>query len=200
MKWYGLTGGIATGKSTVSRMLADENVHVVDADLLAREVVEPGQPALVALIEAFGPSIVGDDGRLLREKLGAIVFQDPAARHLLERATHPHIGARTSALLQKAREDGLPFLIYDAALIVEKMLYPAMDGLIVVSLPFDLQLARLMARDGLNESQAQARLDAQFPLAEKVAVADWVIDNSGGLDETRAQVTEILRQLRSRSS
>lgn len=200
MKWYGLTGGIATGKSTVSKMLAQEGVQIIDADLIAREVVEPGQPALLGLIEAFGPDIVDSSGHLDREKLGAIVFADPEARKLLEDLTHPQIGARTAALIQHARDEGLPFIIYDAALIVEKKLYPAMDGVIVVSLPFEVQLDRLMARDGLDERQARGRLDAQLPLAEKVAVADWVIDNRGTLEDTRNQVMTLLEQLRIRSA
>ena len=184
----GLTGGIASGKSTVADMLRALGAHIIDADLLARRVVEPGTPALAEIAERFGARVLQPDGTLDRKRLGDIVFADPAARQALERITHPRIAAAGQEAVAKLAGAGVDPILYEAALIVENQLYKGMQGLIVVSVPPEVQLARLMARDHLDEDAARARLAAQLPLADKVAVADHVIDNSGSLEETRARV------------
>jgi dephospho-CoA kinase len=187
----GLTGGIACGKSTVAAMLRELGAPIIDADELARRVVEPGSPGLAAVVARFGPEVVGADGRLDRKKLGAIVFTDPAARRDLEAITHPRIGAASQAEMARIAATGAPVAIYEAALLVENKLHLGLAGLIVVAVAPEVQLARLMTRDGIGAAEAQARIDAQLPLADKLAVADWVVDNGGSLDHTRAQVTDV---------
>jgi dephospho-CoA kinase len=193
MRVYGLTGGIASGKSTVTSMFRDLGIPVIDADQLAREVVEPGQPALAEIAKRFPGSLL-PDGRLDRAKLGALVFQDATARAELSKITHPRIQAlaleRTAALA----ESGAPVAIYDAALLIENKLHEAMDGVILVSLAEDLQLKRLMARNGYSEEEARQRIASQMPLAQKRPFATWVIDNGGSLDETRAQVEKVISE------
>lgn len=192
----GLTGGIASGKSTVADMLRALGAHIIDADQLARRVVEPGTPALAELVARFGADILQPDGTLDRKRLGDIVFADPEARQALNRITHPRIAAASQEAIARLAAAGVDPIVYEAALIVENQLYTWMQGLIVVSVPPEVQLARLMARDGLTEDAARARLAAQLPLADKVAVADHVIDNSGSLDDTRARVRAVWDRLR----
>jgi dephospho-CoA kinase len=191
----GLTGGIASGKSTVARMLRDLGAHIVDADQLARQVVEPGTPALAEIVARFGPALLQPDGTLDRKQLGALVFADPGARRELERITHPRIARAGQEAIARLAARGVDPVLYEAALIVENRLHTWMNGLIVVAVPPDVQLARLMARDHLDEDAARARLAAQLPLADKIAVADHVIDNGGTLEETRAQVRDLWGRL-----
>ena len=195
MRVIGLTGGIASGKSTAARMLAELGAPVVDADQIAREVVAPGQPALAELVDAFGPEILLPDGTLDRKRVGALVFADADKRRRLNAITHPRIGAATQGRLAELRAAGLPLAIYEAALIVESGLYEAMDGLIVVSCTEAQQLERLVGRDGLGEDEARARIAAQAPLAAKLAAATWVVDTSGSLAETRQQIGRIWEQI-----
>lgn len=198
MKWFGLTGGIATGKSTVAEMMRARRVRVIDADALAREVVEPGEPALDALVDAFGSEILTSEGRLDRARLGEIVFEsdDGAARATLNAIVHPAIAQRSAHYMQRARAEGLPFVVYDAALIVENDLHRAMDGLVVVTVSPETQLQRLVARDGMTREAAQARIDAQISPEERLEHATWVIDNDGTLVETEAQVEDVVREMR----
>jgi dephospho-CoA kinase len=191
----GLTGGIASGKSTVARFLAELGAPVVDADRLAREVVEPGQPALAELVREFGEDILFPDGTLDRKKLGAIVFADAGKRARLNAITHPRIAAQGQAEIARHVAAGAPIVIYEAPLIVENGLHHGLGGLIVVSLPEDVQLRRVMARDNLDETAAKARLAAQFPLEKKLAAATHVVDNAGTPEQTRAQVEALWRQL-----
>jgi dephospho-CoA kinase len=191
----GLTGGIACGKSTVADMLRELGAPVVDADELARRVVERNAPALAEIVARFGQGVLDPSGALDRKKLGAIVFADPGAREALERITHPRIAAAAQAELARLAAEGHHTVIYEAALIVEKKLHTWMDGLIVVSLPAELQLARLMARDGIDREAAASRIAAQLPLADKIAVADHVIDNAGTMDHTRAQVRAMWQRI-----
>lgn len=184
----GLTGGIACGKSTIAAMLRELGAPVVDADELARRVVEPGTPALDEIAQHFGPDVLDAGGALDRKKLGAIVFADPEARRVLERITHPRIAAAAQDEIARLVSRGATTIIYEAALIVEKQLYKWMDGLIVVSVPPEVQLERLMNRDQVTEDEARARMAAQLPMADKIAVADHVIDNAGTLDRTRELV------------
>lgn len=190
MRVFGLTGGIATGKSTVTQMFKDLGVPVIDADVVAREVVEPGQPALAELAGRF-PGVVGADGRLDRARLGELVFGDARSREALNAIVHPRV---REAVLQKTRalaERGAPRVIYDAALLFENGLDADLDGVILVAAPPEVQRARLMARNQLTLAQADARIGAQLPLEQKRRRARWVIDNAGTLEATRAQVDRV---------
>jgi dephospho-CoA kinase len=197
VKLYGLTGGIASGKSTVSRMLRELGAHVLDADVIAREVVEPGTPGLQAVAERF-PGVLGPDGRLDRAKLGARVFGDPQERAALNALLHPLIGQRFLLRTQALAEQGVERVLYDAPLLIENRLHEGMDGVVLVWVPREVQKARLMGRDGLDEAAAEARLAAQLPLDEKRQHATWVVDNSGELGTTRARVEEVWRAMLAR--
>jgi dephospho-CoA kinase len=192
----GLTGGIATGKSTVNAMLAGPSVRVVDADALAREVVEPGTPALAQIVAEFGKEVLQPDGRLDRARLGEIVFPDPGKRKRLEAITHPAIRRRFERImadLEQAGFDGL--LIWDAALLVESGGTKDMDRVVIVTTDPDTQLRRLVERDGCTEDAARARIGSQMPLAIKARYGDYIIDNSGTREQTDARVREVYRSL-----
>jgi dephospho-CoA kinase len=197
VKLYGLTGGIASGKSTVSRMLRELGAHVLDADVIAREVVEPGTPGLKAVAERF-PGVLDPDGRLDRARLGARVFGDPQERAALNALLHPLIGQQFMLRTQALAEQGVERVLYDAPLLIENRLHLGMDGVVLVWVPREVQKARLMARDGLDEAAAEARLAAQLPLDEKRQHATWVVDNSGELGTTRARVEEVWRAMLAR--
>ena len=188
----GLTGSIATGKSTVSQMFAHLGARVVDADLLAREVVMPGQPAYVKIVEEFGPGVVQDDGSLDRKALGAIVFADPARRKRLEEITHPAIGARQQRILSVLDEEAFEgVVIWDAALLYESGGAAKMDRVVVVSTDSETERRRLMERDGMSDADARARIASQMPIADKAKLAHHVIDNSGPRAETERQVRAV---------
>jgi len=192
----GLTGSIATGKSTVSRMFAHLGARVLDADVLAREVVMPGQPAYLKIVEEFGPAVVQEDATLDRKALGAIVFADPARRKRLEEITHPAIGLRQQrilAVLDEEEFDGI--VMWDVALLFETGGVSRMDRVVVVYTDPDTELARLMARDGIPEEQARARIATQMPVAEKAKRAHYVIDNSGERVDTERQVKAVYESL-----
>jgi dephospho-CoA kinase len=191
----GLTGGIASGKTTVSEMFADRGVRIIDADAIAREVVEPGEPALEDIRETFGDEVIAADGSLDREALGGIVFDDEAARSRLEAITHPRIASRMMQKASDARESGEPWVVYDAALIVENDLHETLPALVVVAAARETQRARIVERDGLSPEEADARLDAQMPLEDKIAAADYVVDNDGALEATRRQVDRLYEVL-----
>nr|WP_216622793.1 dephospho-CoA kinase [Corallococcus exercitus] len=189
-----MTGGIASGKSTVSRMLRELGARVLDADVLAREVVEPGTPGLTRIADRF-PGVVGPDGRLDRVKLGAHIFADPAERAALNAIVHPEVRALFLQKLQELEAEGVTHAVYDVPLLIETGLHSAMEGVAVVWVPREAQKARLMARDGLDATQAEARLQAQMPLDDKRAHATWVIDNSGAPEATRPQVEAVWRAM-----
>lgn len=191
MRVIGLTGGIASGKSTAAKILAELGARVVDADQIARDVVAPGEPALAEIVARFGHDYLLADGTLDRKRLGARVFADADERRALNAITHPRIAAETQARLSRLRDAGEPLALYEAALIVENGAQAGLDGLIVVACAEPTQRARLMARDGLSASEADARLAAQLPLAQKIAVADWVIDSNGTLAETRRAAARV---------
>ncbi len=193
----GLTGGIASGKSTVSRQLAKLGCHVIDADVLAREVVAPGEPALQAIVEAFGPGVLlQPDGTLDRARLGATVFSHPEKRRRLEAITHPAIQARRQAILEVLAARGYDGLVVqDAALLIEVGGAAHVDRLVVVYAAPEVQLDRLMRRDGLDRAEAERRIASQMPLREKVRLAHYVIDNSDSHDETAAQVRAVYEAL-----
>jgi dephospho-CoA kinase len=194
---YGLTGGIASGKSTVSGMLRELGAHVLDADVIAREVVEPGTPGLAAVAERF-PGVIGPDGRLDRAKLGARIFADPAERAALNALLHPLIFQQFLHRTHHLAAQGVEHVIYDAPLLIENRLHEAMEGVLLVWVPRAVQKARLMARDGLDEAAAEVRLAAQLPLDDKRPYATWVVDNSGELAATRAQVEAVWRAMLAR--
>jgi len=185
----GLTGGIATGKSTVAAMLASRGAAVVDADLLAREVVEPGSPGLVAVAAAFGAEVLTATGRLDRARLAAIVFADPASRRRLEEITHPLIHARIDERVAAAAAARPPLVVAQVPLLFEiggQSAYP--DGVLLVYADAATQLRRLHERDGLSEEAARLRLAAQLPIERKRKLATWVIDNGGRRADTESAV------------
>jgi dephospho-CoA kinase len=184
----GLTGGIASGKSTAAKFFGELGVPILDSDQVARDVVEPGQPPLERLVERFGPSILTADGHLDRPALRDIVFSDPKARADLEALTHPAIGAAMEARSALA---GGPYQILVIPLLVEKNLASHLDRVLVVDCEEALQLRRLHRRDGATRQQAQAILDAQASRAARLKAADDVISNGGTIDAVREQVTAL---------
>ena len=193
---FGLTGGLASGKSTVAARFRERGLPVIDADQLAREVVLPGSEGLDAVVAAFGAEVLDASGALDRAKLAAIVFKDPEKRRRLNAILHPRIGALSMKRAAELAERGEPFACYEAALLVENGLADAFRPLVVVAVPEDVQVARAMARDGCGEDEARARIRAQMPLSEKIAAADHVIDNAGSKDDTRTRADEVLDAIR----
>lgn len=187
MRRIGLTGGIGSGKSTVAALYADLGAHVIDADQLAREVVQPGSDGLAALVAAFGPGILTQDGTLDRTRLAAIVFADPAARERLNSITHPRIAARTGELIAALPADAI--LIHDVPLLVELGMQDSYDLVVVVDAPDEVRVRRLVDR-GLAETDARSRIATQAPREQRLAAADIVIDNSGDLSSLRMQVLQ----------
>jgi dephospho-CoA kinase len=200
----GLTGGLATGKSTVSEILKSLGCVVLDADVLAREVVEPGQPALATIAEEFGRDVLGPDGALDRKRLGAIVFTDPARRKRLEAITHPAIRDRFLARLAELEARGYEGLVvWDAPVMIESGGYQNMDRLVVVITAEATQRARALSRDG-DPADVERKIASQMPLADKAKLADYVIDNSGDRAATEARTREVhaalLAELRARAA
>ncbi len=194
----GLTGGIASGKTTVARLLVSRGAAVVDADHLARQVVEPGQPALAELVARFGVDIITADGRLDRKRLAAIAFADPAARADLGRITHPRIAAASAAAIATWADAGANVVFYEAALLVENRAYTSLASLIVVAVPPEVQYARLTERDQISAEDARARIAAQAPLADKLAVATWVVENTGDLAALEREVDRVAGEIEAR--
>lgn len=194
----GLTGGIASGKSTVSRVLERIGVGVVDADRLAREVVVPGSEGLAEVVATFGEGVLASDGSLDRDKLGAIVFGDERARKALQAITHPRIARLSAERIAALQAGPAPYVVYDAPLLVEVGAHKGFAALIVVAAAEATQVARMHARDGLSELECKQRIAAQLPLARKIEVADYVIHNDGTLadleERTRAVHGEILER------
>lgn len=191
----GLTGGICTGKSTVSRMLRDLGARIIDSDAIAHEIQAPGQPAHAAIVRAFGPGVLDDAGRIDRRKLGALVFADRARRAALEAIMHPAIIAESDRRVREALAAGAQLVVVDAALLVEVGRHRTFPRLILVAASEAEQVRRLRERNGLGEAEARQRLTAQMPLAEKRKVAHHVIENSGSLEETAAQVRRLHAEL-----
>ena len=190
----GLTGGIAAGKSTVSRMLTERGAALVDLDRIAREVVNPGQEPLRLIAERFGPEVLNEDGTLNRARLGEIVFSDEAERKALEAITHPAIRALMLARMEEyRRERPERLVVVDVPLLYESGLQSYFEQIMVVYVPRSVQLERLMKRNGLTEAEANRRIDAQMDIEEKRTTADIVIDNSRSLEETERQVERFWR-------
>ena len=193
----GLTGSIAVGKSFVLRTFRELGCAVLDADRVAREVVEPGTTGLARIVDAFDESILRPDGSLDRGKLGSIVFADEKKRLLLNSIIHPLVfEVQDKWLSQREAEDPDGIAIVDAALMIESGGYRRFDKLIVVWCEPDLQLQRLMARDSLDRPEAEKRIAAQMSQAEKKSYADFLIDTSRGYEDARRQTAEVLRQLK----
>lgn len=194
MRLIGLTGGIASGKTLVSDRFAHHGVPVIDADLLAREVVRPGTPGLNALIGHFGTAILAPNGELDRAALRELVFVNPPDRAVVDRTLHPRIRALSEERIEAARAAGHPYAIYAVPLLVETDQAARFDRVVVVDVPEDVQLERLLARDGSSEEQARAILAAQATREARLAVADDVVDNAGTIDATLARVDELHRR------
>jgi dephospho-CoA kinase len=194
LRVIGLTGGIASGKSSVAAVLERLGGAVVDADRLAREVVEPGEEALSLIAESFGTKVLNSDGTLNRAALGEIVFADQAARRALEKITHPAIRKRAGERLAQLEESGTEIAFYMAPLIFEAGLAGNFDEIWVVYLDRENQLKRLMARDGLSREAALARIASQLPMEEKKKLGQVVIDNSGSREDLEAEVRRLWRE------
>ena len=189
----GLTGGIGSGKSTVSAILAGLGAVVIDADLLAREVVAKGTPGLAQVVEAFGPDVLTGEGDLDRPKLGRIVFNDDALRKRLEAIVHPLVFERYAALEASAPQDGL--VIHDIPLLAESGRADTFDAVLVVDVPAETQVERLARDRGMSREDAENRIAAQATREQRLAVATHVIENDGTLEDLRARVAEVYAEL-----
>ncbi|MGW8973203.1 dephospho-CoA kinase [Streptomyces platensis] len=190
----GLTGGIGAGKSEVSRLLASYGAVIVDADKIAREVVEPGTPGLAAVVEEFGADVLAPDGTLDRPKLGGIVFSDPGRLKALNAIVHPLVGARSAELEASAGPDAV--VVHDVPLLTENGLAPLYDLVVVVDAAPQTQLDRLVRLRGMAEDEAKSRMAAQATREQRLAVADLVIDNDGPLEALEPQVHAMWERLR----
>ncbi len=188
MRVIGLTGGIATGKSSVAALLAEHGAEVIDADQLARDAVAPGTAALQRIVELFGQQALLPDGSLNRQAVRDMVFNESARRQQLEAILHPAIKERALQQIEQARIRGFDVVVYMAPLLIEANATDRVDEIWVVTVRPEVQMARLMARDGCNQKQAEQIIAAQMPLAEKEHFGVVVIDNSSSLEETRHQV------------
>ncbi|MEO3812842.1 dephospho-CoA kinase [Sphaerisporangium sp. B11E5] len=192
----GLTGGIGSGKSEVSRRLGALGAVVIDADKIAREVVEPGTGGLAEIVETFGSGVLRPDGTLDREKLGRVVFSDSGQLARLNAIVHPRVGERVAELQRQAPEDAI--VVYDVPLLAENGLAPMYDVVIVVDAPDDVRLSRLTTRRGMSEDDALARIKAQATREDRLKVADIVIPNDGSLDDLDARAREVWQDLMAR--
>jgi dephospho-CoA kinase len=189
----GLTGGVGSGKSTVSAMLAELGAVVIDADLLAREVVAPGSEGLAAVVEAFGPTVLTATGELDRPALGAVVFADEAARRRLEAIIHPLVRARGAELEAAAPAEAV--VVHDIPLLAETGQADAFDAVVVVDVPVEVQMERMVRSRGMSPQEAQSRVAAQATREQRRAVATYVIDNTGTLEDLRDRVAEVFEAL-----
>ncbi|WP_199425614.1 dephospho-CoA kinase [Thermaerobacillus caldiproteolyticus] len=188
----GLTGGIASGKSTITQMMRELGIPVIDADQVAREVVEIGKEAYKNIIEVFGREILQENGEINRAKLGAIVFHDEEKRKKLNAIVHPAVRQHMLAKKEEYIHRGEKTIVLDIPLLFESGLTHFVDKIIVVYVDEHIQLERLMKRNGFSQDEALARIQAQMPLHEKVKKADAVIDNNGTIEETKQQLLQIL--------
>lgn len=185
----GLTGGIATGKSTIGRMLVDRGARLVDADEVAREIVRPGEPALEAIASLFGQAVMQPDGTLNRQALGDIVFRDKSQLARLEGITHPAIRERMQARIRSyAADSPCALIVADVPLLYETKQEHLYEGVLVVYVPKELQAERLMSRSGMQRAEAERRIGLQVDIEEKRRRADWVIDNSGTTEDAERQI------------
>ena len=198
MKLIGLTGGIATGKSSVAAMLSQLGARIIDADELAREIAHPGQEAWQEIVEAFGQEVLREDKSIDREKLRKIVFKDTTARNRLESITHPRIRSLAQQRMQQLAAEGAKIVVYMAPLLFENQVHLWLRPVILVACDAATQKRRLQKRDGLNDEEIQQHLKAQMSLEEKRKLADFIIENNGSPDELKKQVQEVWRKIESR--
>ena len=200
MKKIGLSGGIGSGKSTVARLMVElsggSTVVIIDADKIAREVVEPGSPALAELSKAFGEDILAPDGSLNRQLLAARAFASKESTAILNSITHPRISEETERLFRQAADEGADFAVYDVPLLVENDIYKDMDANIIVDVDPETRITRLIEHRGLDEKDARRRIASQIADEKRLAIADFVIDNTGTLEDLAPQVEEIVRKLK----
>jgi dephospho-CoA kinase len=198
MLMVGLTGGIGSGKSIVARMFADEGAYIIDLDELARRVVEPDKPAWKDVVAYFGTGILNPDRTVNRSALAEIVFSDPKSRRALEEFTHPRIFEDQEAFIEDVKDqDPCSVVVIEFPLLFELSFQKKFDKVILVYVSRDAQIRRARERDGLSEKEVEKRIRAQIPIDEKRSLADYIIDNEGSLGNTRDQVREVMRKLRS---
>jgi len=196
MKVIGLTGNIASGKSVVASMLQDLGAKVVDADDIARKVVEPNEPAWREIVNTFGRDILNPDETINRKKLGEIIFNDNEKRKILNNITHPKIIQKVREAVETHKNENVEAVIIEAALIVEKGgLKDLIEKLIVVTSEEEAQIKRLTKRNSLSKEEALSRINSQMPTSEKALHADYIIDNSGTIDKTQDQVKSIWNKI-----
>lgn len=194
----GLTGGIGSGKSAVSTELVGHGATVIDADAIAREVVEPGTPGLAKVVAEFGEQVLTEDGQLNRPKLGELVFADKDKLARLNAIIHPLVGERSGQLMEQALESGVEIVVYDVPLLVENDLGALYDVVVVVDAPDELRVERVAAQRGMPREQVWARIRAQADRETRLAAADLVVDNSGTREELRGRVADLWVELRAR--
>jgi dephospho-CoA kinase len=193
----GLTGGVASGKTAISQILREEGAYLIDADQIARELVQPHTATWNELIKVFGKEILQEDGSIHRKRLAAKVFSDPEQRNLLNQILHPRIKAEMNKGVKEiGQKDPDAIVVIDAALLIELGDHREMDKVIVVTSTEKQQIERLKKRDGVDQEEAQRVLSSQMPLEEKMKVADFVIRNEGSFEETRRRVKEVFQELK----
>jgi dephospho-CoA kinase len=193
-----MTGGVASGKSTVAAMLRSLGAVVVDADALAREVVAPGTPGLAAVVAEFGAEMLGPDGGLDRTRLGTLVFAEPARRSALEGIVHPLVRARAAEIEASAPPDAV--VVHDIPLLVETGQASSFDAVLVVDVPVEVQVARAVRDRGWSEEEARSRIAAQASREERLAAATYVVDNAGTIEDLRQRVAEVFAELTGRET
>jgi len=191
----GLTGGIATGKSTVSTMIKKQGIPVIDADIVAREVVEPGKKSYHQIVDHFGLSILLSDGSINREKLGKIIFEIEEERTILNGIVHPAVREAMKNQANTLKQKGHNIIVMDIPLLVESKLFKMVDHVVLVYVPESVQLKRLRDRNEYSEKEAMQRINAQLSIEKKKEFAEYMIDNSGNLDETKQQVVKLIDEL-----
>ena len=197
MQVIGLTGGIATGKSTVSAIFEKAGAVIIDADRIARDVVKKGLPAYRKIIDTFGDKILAPDGEIDRSVLGDIIFNDPQQKQLLNRIVHPYVSTETDLQLKQIEKNHPnTIVILDIPLLIEAQMHEDLSDVIVVYVPEHTQIERLMQRDGISKADALARVRSQMPIEEKKDLATIVIDNSGTRENTRKQTLDIFQRLK----
>ena len=196
MKLVGLTGGIASGKSTVAEILKRQGAAIINADILAREVVEPDRQAWTEIVNAFGTAVLQPDRALDRQKLRAIIFDDPDARKKLESIIHPQVRALAEQRIREHAAAGYAVIVYEVPLLFEGNLQEWLRPVILVACDVDTQRNRLQSRDNLSAAQAQKHIDAQMSLEAKRRLADYVIENNGSLEDLKRQVQAVLEKIK----